>query len=539
MWCLKMTNKKIIIGVIILYLMFITFLNSKSFINFFNDKVEILSNSRDFRLISSTSNAVFDQDLIEYAKSQDISLKIDHYGDLEIVDVLNDSSNNYDGVWISNSMWLYMLNNSSLVTDSKSIAIDPVVMGVTESKAKELGFVGKDIYNKDILDAVSSKKLNYVMTSVTKTNTGATAYLSFINSLAGSPEVLKSEMLDDPALIKSMKEFFMGVQRVSGDESYLTQMFLNGTYDAVIDYESSLIELNEKLLKTGKETLYLLYPVDGVALNDMPFGYVNRSQKEKKKEQFKVLQDYLRSDDVRTKLENMGFRSWYGGIKENASSKFNKNYGIDTSKYLISLKYPSKSVMDKAFDLYINELRKPTNIVFCLDISGSMAGSGLTELKEAMNYILDKEQTKKDRLQFSDKDKVTIITFNNAIKEKSLTYNGSKVYELKSFISKLYATGGTNIYSPSTEALSLLKSYSSDEYTKTVILMTDGQSNSGSFADLSGFYKSNNLDIPIYGITFGDASLSQLQDIANLSNGKVFDGKAGLKQAFKEVRSYN
>ena len=59
-----------------------------------------------------------------------------------------------------------MLNNSYLVTDSKSIAIDPVVMGITKSKAEELGFINNKVYNKDILNAVKDKKLNYVMNSL-------------------------------------------------------------------------------------------------------------------------------------------------------------------------------------------------------------------------------------------------------------------------------------------------------------------------------------------------------------------------------------
>ena len=74
---------------------------------------------------------------------------------------------------------------------------------------------------------------------------------------------------------------------------------------------------------------------------------------------------------------------------------------------------------------------------------------------------------------------------------------------------------------------------------KMVILMTDGQSNSGSFYDLSGYYKSNGLTIPIYSITFGNSSEYQLGEIADLTNAKIFDGKSGLVEAFKEVRSYS
>ena len=38
---------------------------------------------------------------------------------------------------------------------------------------------------------------------------------------------------------------------------------------------------------------------------------------------------------------------------------------------------------------------------------------------------------------------------------------------------------------------------------------------------------------------FGSSNDKQLNDIANLTNAKVFDGKTNLIRAFKEVRSYN
>ena len=38
---------------------------------------------------------------------------------------------------------------------------------------------------------------------------------------------------------------------------------------------------------------------------------------------------------------------------------------------------------------------------------------------------------------------------------------------------------------------------------------------------------------------FGDADNVQLEGIADLTNGKVFDGKKDLVAAFKEVRGYN
>ena len=500
-----------------------------------------INNDKTFRIISSVSTKKMDNDLVKYGKKNGINVRIEHYGDLEIVDILNSDSKNYDAVWISNSLWLYMLDNSYLTTDSKSIVIDPVVMAIKKSKANELGFIDKEVYNKDILNAIREGKLKYVMSSVTKTNTGATSYLSFLNSMAGSPEVLTEEMLDKETLVTDLKDFFKGVERVSGDEEYLSEMFLNGDYDAMINYESSLIDLNKELVNDNKEPLYLIYPVDGVAINDMPFAYINNDSTDlKKKEKFLKLQSYLRSDDAIELMEGYGYRSWYGGTNDSANKDiFNPEWGIDTSKYLKDMKYPSKKVITKAINLYIEALRKPTHVVFCLDISGSMYGDGLTELQDAMDYILDYNKASLDNLQFSDKDKISIVTFNGKVDKVFPTRYGSDTLGIIKDINNLDANGGTNIYAPSIEALKILAKETNDDYTKTVILMTDGESNTGYYRDLENYYKSTKSDVPIYSITFGDSREWQLSEIAELTNAKIFDGKSGLKQAFKEVRSYN
>ena len=502
---------------------------------------EQLTTKDTFKILASTSTSSMDDSIISYGKKNGFNVEIDHYGDLEIVDILNDNPKEYDAVWLSNSIWLYMLNNSYLTTDSKSISIAPVVMAIKKSKAEELGFIGKDIYNKDILRVIQEGKLKYVMPSVTQTNTGATAYLSFLSSLAGNPEVLTSDILKSEELGNNLKTLFKGVERVSGNEDYLTNMFLKGNYDAMLNYESSLIAINQKLVKDKKEPLYLLYPSDGVAINDMPFAYINNDATDTKtKERFTKIQKYLRSNKMITKLESLGFRSWYGGVKKEVNKKvFNPEWGIDTTKYLKDMKYPSKKVMTEAINLYIEKFRKPTHVIFCLDISGSMYGTGLEELKDAMTYILDYETASKDNLQFSATDKINIITFNHEVAKIYDTKLGNETKDIIKNIEKLEANGGTNIYSPSVEALKILSKENNEEYTKTVILMTDGQSNGGSFYNLKKYYDNNKLNIPIYSITFGSSDEYELERIAELTNGKVFDGKSGLKRAFKEVRSYN
>ena len=496
------------------------------------------SNSNSFRIISSSENKDLEPIIKSYARDNNIDLDIEYAGTIDIMDRLNNNEK-FDAVWTSNSIWLYMLNNSSKVKNSKSTSINPVVFGIKKSKANELGFVGKEVYTKDILSAIKSKKLKFSMSSATQTNTGATAYLGFVSTLAGNPEILKEDDLKSDKLKNSLKELFSGVTRSSGSDEFLEEMFLNSDYEAVVTYETSLININKKLEQKGKEPLYIIYAKDGVSISDSPFAYIDNSD-ENKLEQFTKLQSYILSNDGQQELVKTGRRVWYGGVNDNTDkSVFNPNWGIDTTKYLVPVKYPSTTVIKTALGIYQTELRKPIHAVFCLDYSGSMYGEGNKQLEEAMDYILDKDKASKNLLQFSEKDKISIIPFSGNILAKWHTDNGTDTSKLIKSIKNLNPTGQTNIYLASQTGLDILKSEDANKYNTSIILMTDGISNMGSFYQLKASYNSIKKDIPIYSIMFGDASSEQLDEIAKLTNAKVFDGRTNLLEAFKQVRGYN
>ena len=69
--------------------------------------------------------------------------------------------------------------------------------------------------------------------------------------------------------------------------------------------------------------------------------------------------------------------------------------------------------------------------------------------------------------------------------------------------------------------------------------MTDGEENSGNYSNMVKAIKQEKNSIPVYSIMFGSASSRQLEDIATLTGGKVFDGRTNLLEAFKTVRGYN
>lgn len=524
---------------LVICLIIFLFIVLMSFVPDISTKVSEKLSGMTLNIISSNDNIDLEDGIKRYAKKEGFKVKLTYMGDLDIVDELNMNSDKYDAVWISNSLWLYMVNNDKLTSESKSISISPVVMGIKKSIANKLGLVQNKVTNNDILNLIKTKKIKYVMSSVTQTNDGASSYLGFLNALAGNPDVLSEKMLENETLINNMKNLFQGVERVSGDQDFLEEMFVNGdNFEAVIASESSLININNKLKQKNKEELYFIYPTDGVPINDSTLAFIDHYENNNKKENYLKLQKYLRSKEGQEKLKSMGRRTWYGGVSDSAPKEiFNSSWGIDTTDYLTGTKFPSKKVITKAMNLYIEELRKPSHTVFCLDYSGSMYGDGNHDLVEAMEYVLDYEKASESKLQFSKYDKITVLPFSDRVHKAICTSNGKDTSKMINEIKLKNPSGGTALYSCAIEGLDILNK-ESNNYTKTIIAMTDGEINIGTFSLLNMAYNKSNKP-PIYSITFGSAKESQLEEIANLTNAKVFNGKTGLLKAFKEVRGYN
>ena len=460
------------------------------------DDVFVINNNK-LKVLSSLENQVLDADIMSYAKKNNLKIEIEYEDTLKIMSTLN-TSDEYDAVWLSNSIWLYMIDSSKVsITNSKSTSINPIVFGIKKSKAESLGLINKTVYTKDIVNAIKEGNLKFNMANPTTTNSGASAYLGILSTLAGNPEVLTEEILDDPQLKEDLKTFFTGLERNSGDENFVEELFLNGDYEAVVSYESSIININKKLEAAGKEPLYAIYPVDGVSLSDSPIAYIDRKN-DQKKEIFDNFQSYLLSNEGQELLADYGRRTWYGGINENPDEKiFNPKWGIDTKTYITPAKYPSTQVIKKALSLYQSELRKPIHVVFCLDYSGSMTGNGIEELRDAMDYILT-DRAATDLLQFTAKDKIDVVTFQNIVGDIWSTDDGTKTQDMLNLIKEKRPVGSTALYDAAIKALEILSTEDTNVYNTSVILMTDGQANVGVFYDLRKAYNRINKDIPIY-----------------------------------------
>ena len=490
------------------------------------------------RILSGSENQELEGILDDFARERGVNIEMDYRGSLDIMRTLQGESIDYDAVWPASSLWLTAGDTQYRVKHTQSISITPVVFGIRQSLAEELGFVGTEVSVSDLLSAIQSGKLNFCMTSATQSNSGCSAYIGFLYALLGNPDVITSESLQTPGLSEQITQLLSGVDRSSGSSDWLKDLFLTGGYDAMVNYECLIISANQELEARGEETLYAVYPYDGLSIADSPLGYVDNGDAEKE-QAFLDLQEYLLSDEVQNEIQRTGRRTGYDGVSEENREVFRADWGIQPDRVLSPIRMPSTDVLMEGLNLYQTEFRKPSLTVYCLDYSGSMEGTGREQMVEAMSQILIQENAEKNLLQASAHEVNILIPFEGYPRDiYTAVGNGSELESLYTKVEAEEATGGTDIYAAATESLRQLGNYDLSQYTPAIILLTDGVSD-GSIDAFQTAYEAFGADVPVFSIMFGSADPTQLEELAELTHARVFDGREDLIGAFRSVKGYN
>ena len=500
-----------------------------------------MNGGETLRILSGSENEALEQILEECERKTGINIEMTYKGSVDIMQELRNGAPGYDAVWAASSLWLSLGDDKHIVKHDKSVCTTPVIFGIKQSAAEELGFIGGEVSVKDILSAIEDGKLTFCMTSATQSNSGASAYIGFLYALLGKSSTLLNDDLDDPQRREQIKTLLSGVERSSGSSGWLEDMFLAGDYDAMVNYECLIIDADRQLTQAGREPLYAVYPYDGLSIADSPLGYLDHGD-EKKEEAFLKVQEYLLSDEAQTAIEATGRRISLNGVSEQNKAVFNADWGIDTTRILSPITMPAADVLMNALDLWQSSFRKPSLTVYCLDFSGSMNGEGNYQLVEAMSQVLLQDKARANLLQAGTGDINIVVTFDSSVLNvyKCESADPDKLTELYQSVCDEEIGGGTNIYTAARYAVEMIGDYyDASDYTAAVILMTDGASETYSKADFEEAYRNSGSKIPVFSIMFGSAERDQLDDIARLTNARVFDGREDLVGAFRSVKGYN
>jgi Ca-activated chloride channel homolog len=117
-------------------------------------------------------------------------------------------------------------------------------------------------------------------------------------------------------------------------------------------------------------------------------------------------------------------------------------------------------------------VRAPLNLSLAVDVSGSMSGSRIESVRQALAVLVD---------QLRDDDLFSLVTFNSDSKTLIEPTPGAEKERLKSAIRQLSAGGGTNIGAGLEEALGHVRDHLEDPAARSarVMLFTDMHPNNG------------------------------------------------------------
>jgi Ca-activated chloride channel family protein len=465
-----------------------------------------------------------------------ISLHLKYSGTLDGIDMLS-SGEKFDAAWFSHAKYL-MLTKKELVKASEKTMLSPVIIGIRESKANAFGWKDNpDVTWADIEKKINENKLNFAMTNPTASNTGFSAVIGVVSALSGNPDSIRESDINTAKL----QEFFRGMKLTSGSSGWLADAFVReqGRIDAIINYESVLIGLNKD--NQLKEKLVLIYPKEGIITADYPLILLNES----KGADYRKLVDYLKSSEFQQTMMDSTYRRPV--IPEVALSNiFPKNL-------IVELPFPGTlDVVNSILFSYLDEQRPPASSTFVLDVSGSMKGQRIEDLKKSFLMLCGDDQSLTGKFaRFQKRERIDIITFNDRtfpVTHFDLS-DQSKYNEIlgsiKNFAIQLQAGGGTAIFSAIISGYqNVSQNINADPAGYySIVLMTDGQNTAG--VDINEFERYYNAlpeqakVVKVFPIIFGDADKRELDRIAQITGGKVFDAKKdNLSFVFKQIRGY-
>ncbi|GAA0968031.1 VWA domain-containing protein [Actinocorallia libanotica] len=486
------------------------------------------SEGRDtLRILAGSELADLAPILREAREETGVSVELDYTGTIEGVDQVasGEASRGHDAVWFSANRYLELHRNVRIGA-AAPIMSSPVVLGVRPEAARRLGWDAARPTWKQIAEAAARREFTYGMTDPASSNSGFSALVGVSIALNGGSDL-------DPAGIErisgDLRRFFSAQLLTAGSSGWLSDSFVrNGAeVDGLVNYESVLRSLNA----SGQlaEPLTLVYPADGVATADYPLTLLGSASPEAR-EKYDELTAYLLRPEVQQRIAQVTHRR---PAAETAELK--------------ELPFPgSLDTVDRLVAAFFDRLRRPSRTVYVLDLSGSMRGGRLDDLKAALVSLTGADEGFR---RFYNREEVTMLPFSSKPREARRftvpdTDPAPVLQQIRRFAEGLTAGGGTAIYDSLTAAYAATRQQVADDPDRftSIVLMTDGENTQG--LDYSAFVSRHRAGaavpgVPVFPVLFGEAEEEEMNELAELTGGRAFDAREqSLQTVFREIRGY-
>lgn len=465
------------------------------------------------------------------AQAAGVTVMLSYAGTLDIVERVN-GGERFDAILPPNGAYP-MLALEKRPAAREKLFYSRVGLGVKASTAKTLGWDRTPPAWTDIARAAKAGQFRYAMTNPTTSNTGMSALFAVASAAAKKTEDLSVQDVNSEVI----KDFLSGQKLTAGSSGWLADAYLKdpGALDGIVNYEAVILRMNERL--SPAQRLRLIYPKDGVISADYPLLLLNDA----------------RRDEYTQLVQALKSAAFQNGALQDAflrpsSPDATMAPSLSTAP-VAELSFPNRlEVIDEVLSAYQSEWRRPSTSIFVLDVSGSMKGHRLDEMRNALNVLAGAQATTQTARygRFQNRERVVLIAFSDSVaapllidfKDADIVLTRERVLK---FSSAMVADGGTAIFS----ALQAANRVAAEELAAdpqrfvSIVLLTDGENNKGiPFEEFARGYDKR-LAIRVFPILFGEGNAAQMAQLAELTGGRTFDArKASLVTVFRDIRGY-
>jgi Ca-activated chloride channel family protein len=483
--------------------------------------------------------------LEEAARATNVRLSLEFTGTLDGSQAVAEgkAAGKYDAIWFPSNRYLSMIPDASKrLGSSTKIMASPVVLGVQRRVARNLGWDRKAPTWRDIAKAAEAEKFTYGMTDPSASNSGFSALVGVASALSGGGAALDPERAINVA--PDLRRFFSGQTMTSGSSGWLADQFIKqsgkrGSPDGLINYESVLLGLNSE--GKLKEPLAVVIPADGVVTADYPLTLLSGAD-EPIRNAYAAVTEWLRGPLAQKMImDQTSRRPAVPGVQ--LDSKFGE-------RLLVELPFPAqRSVADNLITSYLNTIRRASQTIYVLDLSGSMRGSRIEALRSALVSLAGGSGSR-GFTSFRKRETVSLVGYSDTPRRPqvfSIPADGSRkvLADIRGAARDLEPGGNTATYSALRAAYKLAAKQTAARpgAITTIVLMTDGETNRGSsVAQFRRYYRDLRpaaRAVPTFTVKFGPADPTALTAVSELTGGKLFVVRGNrLTGAFKEIRAY-
>jgi Ca-activated chloride channel homolog len=509
--------------------------------------IEPLPNPVTLRVLTSNELTDINDVAVAAAAATNVKLDITYVGSSAGAQTVasGKADGKFDAVWFDSNAYLALQPKASgRIATSTNTMSSPVAFGLDTAVAKKLGWDKRAPTWAQIAQAAGEKKFRYGMSNPATSNPAFAALANVATALVGTGRVLEADQVDGVA--GDLRRFFSAQSLTADSSAYLADRFvgidgLPAAPQGLINYESKLIQLNSS--ERLDRPLTVVIPSDGVISADFPMSLLTGVSPEARTA-YNVLTDWLRSaDGQQVIMDSTARRPISGGVKADPA-KFG-------DRLLIELPFPARrAVLDRLLTSYLNSIRRATQSIYVLDLSGSMRGERIQGLRDALVSLAGGGGSNRYTV-FRERETVTLIGYGERVRRaQTVTVPSGDakrgLTRIRNLARDLDAVPeNTATYTALRAAYRLADRRIRDNpgTLTSIVLMTDGEQNEGiSEGAFRSFYNklpAETKAVPTFTVKFGPADEAELNRIARLTGGRLFAVEdTNLATAFRRIRAY-